>query len=505
MSTERNPTADQLFWAAVKDYAVELHRQEQPIRQRHASIRAFAYGENFSLKDNEIRFIDKQAERQLHDWKDGYDATEAIRVPRTQWFWEEIFLRDRVNLLIAREKVGKTALILYLIRTWLSGCPSAMGLNLAKLPDHPAILIAGPDQGLADWSWYLSKAGLATETLIDDDTADIRLIPEIKKIWPQDAPVFLDEEGIANIAQHCADHPGSLLICDSLATLNGPLGLKENDADFAEPMRALARALAPHKVTTILIHHAGKGNEGERASTASRGSTAITAAASRVIQLAWLNEKDKTDQRIALTTQGRAAKPVGLVIEQEEACRFIKVGDLDEIAKDEAREKAEHTLNERQGYALAEVRAAWNEDRHEMDASWLVERLPVHYRGKDKVRQARENLEQLHRKELVIKRMVNANGASRNLYRPWKTALAEVKLRSPVSLKGPPQYPDYPNPDTHGLSGRKISLSFLDSSSADSADSPEGAGETLGKLIDCPAIFSSRNGADDPHWPPRNN
>ena len=247
-----------------------------------------------------------------------------------------------------------------------------MGLELAKLPDRPAILIAGPDQGLADWSWYLSKAGLATETVIDVDTADIRLTPEIKKIWPQDAPVFLDEEGIANIAQHCADHPGALLICDSLATLNGPLGLKENDADFAEPMRALARASAPHKVTTILIHHAGKGNEGERASTASRGSTAITAAASRVIQLAWLNEKDKTDQRIALTTQGRAAKPVGLVIEQEEACRFIKVGDLDEIAKDEARQKAEHNLTDRQGSALAEVRAAWDEGRHEMEAfGWL--------------------------------------------------------------------------------------------------------------------------------------
>ena len=72
----------------------------------------------------------------------------------------------------------------------------------------------------------------------------------------------------------------------------GLLGLKENDADFAEPMRALARALAPYRTTAILIHHAGKGTEAERASTASRGSTAITAAASRVVQLAWLNEKD---------------------------------------------------------------------------------------------------------------------------------------------------------------------------------------------------------------------
>ena len=222
MADDRSPADDEQFWSGLEDYAVELHRAEQPIRQRHASIRAYAYAEGFSLKDNEIGFVDKQAERKLHDWKDGYDASEVIRVPRTQWFWEGIFLLYRLNLLIAREKVGKTALMCFLIRTWLSGCAMAMGLGLAKPPKHPAILIAGPDQGLADWSWYLAKAGLATETVIDDDSADIQLVPEIKKIWPQDAPVFLDEEGIANIAKHCEKHPCALLILDSLATLNGP-------------------------------------------------------------------------------------------------------------------------------------------------------------------------------------------------------------------------------------------------------------------------------------------
>ena len=64
---------------------------------------------------------------------------------------------------------------------------------------------------------------------IDDDNAEFQLVPEIVKLWTQDAPIFLDEEGIANLGQWVAKHPGALLICDSLATLNGPLGLKEND------------------------------------------------------------------------------------------------------------------------------------------------------------------------------------------------------------------------------------------------------------------------------------
>ena len=123
MADERTPADDEQFWSDLEEYAVELHRAEQPIRQRHACIRAYAYAEGFSLKDNEIGFVDKQAERKLHDWKDGYDASEVIRVPRTQWFWEGIFLLYRLNLLIAREKVGKTALVCFLIRAmeqWLA-------------------------------------------------------------------------------------------------------------------------------------------------------------------------------------------------------------------------------------------------------------------------------------------------------------------------------------------------------------------------------------------------
>ena len=41
----------------------------------------------------------------------------------------------------------------------------------------------------------------------------------------------------------------------------------------------------------------------------------------------WMT-RTKPISRIALTTEGRQAKPVGLVIEQVEACNFVLVGDL---------------------------------------------------------------------------------------------------------------------------------------------------------------------------------
>ena len=485
------------FWSDMLQIAEQFHHEEQPLHRRQASLRAIAYDAGVSLDHRQVKWLDKQGERAAYSLRDGYDASESIRVPVTKWLWENIILLGCVNLLIAREKVGKTALIVYLLRCWLNRS-GAMGLVMAQPPESPAILIAGTDQGLTDWSWYLDKAGLATKKQIDDDHAEFQLVPEIVKLWTQDAPIFLDEEGIVNLGKLVAKHPGALLICDSLATLNGPLGLKENDADFAEPLRALSREMEKHRVTTIVLHHAGKGNEGERGSTASRGSTAVTAAVSRIIQLAWVDEKNKTDSRIALTTEGRQAKPVGLVIEQVEACSWVLVGDLDEIAKEEGRKKAEDNLTDRQGYALAEVRDAWDQDHHEMEAAWLVDRLPAEYTGKDKTRKARENLDQLHRKSLLDKRTIGAAGARRNLYRPLGADLAEVKLRPPVCPKDPPQSPESPNPSNDGLVGKNSTPISPHQSSAEGAESAEGVMETQGVItLTC---SPNRPGGDDPHW-----
>ena len=480
------------LWSELREAAQKFHRDELALHQRQASLRAIAYNAGLSLNDRQVKYLDKEAEREIHNWKDGYDATDKIRVPRTRWFLQDIILLGCVNLLIAREKVGKTALISYLLRCWLNRS-GAMGIAMAEPPENPAIFIAGTDQGMSDWSWYLEKAGLATKKLIDDDNAELQLAPEIKKLWTQDAPIFLDEEGIAKLTSCLAKHPGALLICDSLSSLIGPLGLKENDADFAEPLRALSRAVEKYGATTIVLHHAGKGNEGERATTASRGSTAITAAVSRVIQLAWVDDKKKTDNRIALTTQGRQAKPVGLVIEQVEACSWVMVGDLDDIAKEEARKTAEDKLTERQSNALSEVRDAWEQNNHEMDAAWLVERLPAQYTGKDKTRKARENLEQLYRKELVEKRTIGAAGAKRNLYRPLDADLSQVKLRLPVCLKDPPQSPESPNPSKHGLPSETPTPFSPHQSSAEGAETSEGAAETQGELsyVEVPVEGSS--------------
>ena len=108
------------FWADMLKIAEQFHREEHPLHQRQASLRSIAYDAGVSLNDRQVKWLDKQGERAAHNLKDGYDASESIRVPVSKWLWENIFLLGCVNLLIAREKVGKTALIVYLLRCWLN-------------------------------------------------------------------------------------------------------------------------------------------------------------------------------------------------------------------------------------------------------------------------------------------------------------------------------------------------------------------------------------------------
>ncbi len=52
--------------------AEQFHREEQPLHQRQASLRAIAYDAGVSLNDRQVKWLDKQGERAAHNLKDGY-------------------------------------------------------------------------------------------------------------------------------------------------------------------------------------------------------------------------------------------------------------------------------------------------------------------------------------------------------------------------------------------------------------------------------------------------
>ena len=72
------------LWKELREAAQRFHREEQPMHQRQASLRSIAYDAGVSLNDRQVKWLDKQGERAAHNLKDGYDATESIRVPVTK-------------------------------------------------------------------------------------------------------------------------------------------------------------------------------------------------------------------------------------------------------------------------------------------------------------------------------------------------------------------------------------------------------------------------------------
>ena len=90
-----------------------------------------------------------------------------------------------------------------------------------------------------------------------------------------------------------------------------------------------------------MLHHASGTNSNERAVKASRGTKALPALASNIINLSWLLPDDKTDNRIAVTTQGRSSKPVDMVIEQTDRAIWENHGSSAEIKEELKLEQVE--------------------------------------------------------------------------------------------------------------------------------------------------------------------
>jgi hypothetical protein len=63
------------------------------------------------------------------------------------------------------------------------------------------------------------------------------------------------------------------VVVDSYHACCRTLGLTENDAEMADPVLMLLEAIAPHRGTLLVVHHANKAGANGSAAVASRGSS----------------------------------------------------------------------------------------------------------------------------------------------------------------------------------------------------------------------------------------
>ena len=172
-------------------------------------------------------------------------------------------------------------------------------------------------------------------------------------------------------------------------------------SSYADPLIDLQEAIAPYSASLIVIHHSNRHSAKGRASGASRGIPALPAAVSQTVSLAWVSYPEDNllapaDHRVKVTTEGRAGRPLDLLIEQvDEGFTWISHGSAAKVARQQAMEGILDKLTDRQSDALRDMTHHWITTKQGMDRPHLGAAL-----GLDRKR-SKEVMDVLLKKKLI--------------------------------------------------------------------------------------------------------
>ena len=380
--------------------------------ERLIHLRAFCKQEIESpVRDVELRQIINQVRRERLGVAEPIGPEEKLFAEEAPWIWEGVVLKGTTTLVLALPKVGKSRLMTQMIGRLHHGAPDFLGQKLADV--CPKVLIVGTDQPKNDWVKCLRLAGLLDE---QGNQADCMV-----GLYTAGCPLHIDEEGIEKIVEYCEEYPGLLILLDSYAKCVQGLGLDERSADIADPLSDLQEAIAPYEATLVVIHHANKQSQGQSASMASRGSTALPAAVSQIVSMARVSSEEQSpiarrDNRIKLMTEGREGEPLELLIEQVEGGNSWHLhGTAEQIRQTQGFSEVIEKLTDRQDEALSDICNHWIATGRGMDARHLENALKL------KRQAARKVIQALKSKGLIIQwgqSETSSVGRPRILFRP---------------------------------------------------------------------------------------
>jgi len=414
---------------SIEKYAKAIIRKKEiPVTQRLPHLKKIIASKlgraGLSYNEQQLRQILGEQRAELNGSSKAWKGGEIMRFNPAPFMWHGVIMKNTTNLIVSLPKVGKSRLFTQMYGQLIKGEESFLG---QKLQDEiPYFYISGCDQPDDDWALCLRLSGLL-------ESGTDKLHKNILQLHTKNKnPLHLDEKGIDTIAENCAEYRGKcLVLLDSYHSHVAPLGLAEKDSCYAEPLLDLQEAVAPYKPTLIVIHHSNRGAAGQGASMSSRGTTALPAAVSQTVNMAKMQKESPLapiDDRIKLTTEGRASKPLDLIIEQiNEGYDWKLHGDAGEIAKREAVEELIEDLNERQTLAIEDISTHYQSTGCGMDAEALADALNIE--GRNPIARAREVMATLEKHHLVEKAgekkaKGHGGGQAKRLFRPTKNAIA---------------------------------------------------------------------------------
>jgi hypothetical protein len=299
------------------------------------------------VRDSDLRAFLAEAYALIAPEGVGKKTGDKLDLTPIPWAWDGIIMQNRMNLLVAQPKVGKTALLLEMVSKWYQNEPSFLNREFEN--DCPSVIIVGTDQGEADWATMLKAVNLIG--------SDGTILEPIKKIWTAADPLHFNDKGLEILGLEMEKHENCLVIVDSYHACVSPLGYEDSGSTYANALAALLVTTSKYHATCCVVHHANKGT-GSDVVSRSRGTTALTAIPSQLVHMAFMRSDDPRDRRVTLKTQGRSGNPLNLLIERTDG-GWVSHGDGAAVEAAERLQSLSDELSGRQADFYDYMQTRW--------------------------------------------------------------------------------------------------------------------------------------------------
>jgi len=252
-----------------------LRRHRNPFRRMvylRAVVKQLDLGQVVKEKDLPERVVAAMSQRMGGSYRAlTAEQRQALQLSEVVWLVPGVIPAGDLTFIGGRPKVGKTLLVVDLIRCLLSG-ESWLGFPSTGVK-HTVILVTD-DQGDRD-----TKAMLQRQGLWDHD----------RLLWS--SSFRLDELQLDQLLDDIKANPGAVVVVDSLRSISRGLTTNENDPALGVLLYDLKAAVMAAGGTLVLIHHASKSSN-EVGVEALSGHSSIPGAGNSVVTLHYLPSKD---------------------------------------------------------------------------------------------------------------------------------------------------------------------------------------------------------------------